>query len=1368
MEARQLAGLNMDPVVCVQVGEQKKYTSVKESTNCPYWNEKPKVGPLLGHLLQMNLPTTRCSSDSDPSCRVYDHQFYHKWALLTDPHDISSGPKGYLKCDISVIGKGDAVKAKTSIKKHCYQPVWHEQVIFTEMFPPLCRRIKLQLRDGDGINDTVIGTHFLDLAKISNEGDKGNAGNCLDGYNKPASRGGDSDDEDAESHMRYCSLSNSNSTGGSGKTKLDKERQRLCQREIEHVGVMARTMKALTTKTNLREKLKATTGLLQKLKHLAEELPGKKGVGPTGWSMQGKLTLYLWLGLAKNKKEYLAGLPKGYEDTMELKNSMRPTGIPPILISYPEKVTFQLRAHMYQGRSLIGSDASGLSDPFCRVVFTTKSHSTQVIDETLSPTWDEMLVFDDVVIHGSRDEIKADPLTVVIEIFDQDRVGKAEFIGRALAKPHVKMSEEPYVRPNFPPSLDWYDIYRGSERAGELLAAFELLQLGGEKESGVPDVPAPVADESSDRGPIIPVPKGIRPVLSKHRIEILFWGLRDLKRVQFMSVESPRVDIECAGHVLQSALISDLKKNPNFPVPVKYMDVDLPDNELYCPPLTIRVVDCRSFGRYILVGTHVINSMHKFMYIPTTKTTKQAIKKMFGKDVDQQQTLSTPADGFAITIDNEDKAPLLPRPRPGDDSAIVTINTAMHIARIATSLQPDNKAVKQEANLKRRRKSSILDDDMNTEALDWWSKYFASLEELIECGKASPEEAPPVDPLDVDQAKSGVKLPPGIHSRSKEEDDKNGAVVRGKEAKKMEKALKKEWQMRRCGETKKHGFKSAANVIRLAKNLSPKGSLKVYRIPLPPDIDDHTIMGGDPQYGMFQGLPSNDPVKVMVRVYVVKATDLHPADINGKADPYIVIQLGRTKISDKENYISKQLNPVFGKCFDIEATFPMESSLTVQIYDWDLVGSDDLIGQTTIDLENRFYSRHRATCGLGKTYETSGYNMWRDPMKPVQILGKLCKEGKLDGPHFQRDRVRIANRIFTIEQTEQQHEDEEFSKKDMEEHLALAALHHWEEIPKVGCKLVPEHVETRALYNPDKIGIEQGKLEMWVEMFPMDMPSPGPAVEIAPRKPKSYELRVIIWNTDEVVLEDDAFFSGEKMSDIYVKGWIKGPEDTQSTDIHYRSLTGEGNFNWRFVFPFDYLVAEEKIVISRKESLFSWDETETKVPARMHMQVWDADHFSADDFLGAFTMDLNRFPRGAKSAKLCTLNMLKTDGSVPMMSIFKQRRVKGWWPFYIKKENDELELTGKVEAEMHLLTEEEAEKSPAGLGRNEPEPLDKPNRPDSSFIWFLNPLKSIRYILWHNYRWMIIKVILVLLLAVLLGLFFYSMPGYTVKKIMGA
>lgn len=51
IEARQLPGLNMDPVVCIQIGDQKKYTSVKESTNCPYYNEVwHSVPPQFPHI----------------------------------------------------------------------------------------------------------------------------------------------------------------------------------------------------------------------------------------------------------------------------------------------------------------------------------------------------------------------------------------------------------------------------------------------------------------------------------------------------------------------------------------------------------------------------------------------------------------------------------------------------------------------------------------------------------------------------------------------------------------------------------------------------------------------------------------------------------------------------------------------------------------------------------------------------------------------------------------------------------------------------------------------------------------------------------------------------------------------------------------------------------------------------------------------------------------------------------------------------------------------------------------------------------------------------------------------------------------------
>ena len=55
-------------------------------------------------------------------------------------------------CTLALLFQG-----KTTVKKGCYEPVWNEQLVFTEMFPPLCRRIKVQLRDSDSVNDDIIG-----------------------------------------------------------------------------------------------------------------------------------------------------------------------------------------------------------------------------------------------------------------------------------------------------------------------------------------------------------------------------------------------------------------------------------------------------------------------------------------------------------------------------------------------------------------------------------------------------------------------------------------------------------------------------------------------------------------------------------------------------------------------------------------------------------------------------------------------------------------------------------------------------------------------------------------------------------------------------------------------------------------------------------------------------------------------------------------------------------------------------------------------------------------------------------------------------------------------------------------------------------
>lgn len=83
--------------------------------------------------------------------------------------------------------------------------------------------------------------------------------------------------------------------------------------------------------------------------------------------------------------------------------------------------------------------------------------------------------------------------------------------------------------------------------------------------------------------------------------------------------------------------------------------------------------------------------------------------------------------------------------------------------------------------------------------------------------------------------------------------------------------------------------------------------------------------------------------------------------------------------------------------------------------------------------------------------------------------------------------------------------------------------------------------------------------------------------------------------------------------------WVKGLEhDRQETDVHFNSLTGEGNFNWRFVFRFDYLPTEREVSVRRKPGPFALEEAEFRQPAVLVLQVWDYDRISANDFLGTW------------------------------------------------------------------------------------------------------------------------------------------------------
>lgn len=151
--------------------------------------------------------------------------------------------------------------------------------------------------------------------------------------------------------------------------------------------------------------------------------------------------------------------------------------------------------------------------------------------------------------------------------------------------------------------------------------------------------------------------------------------------------------------------------------------------------------------------------------------------------------------------------------------------------------------------------------------------------------------------------------------------------------------------------------------------------------------------------------------------------------------------------------------------------------------------------------------------------------------------------------------------------------------------------------------------------------------------------------------------------------------------------------EAQFTDVHYRSLNGEGNFNWRMVFGLKYSLGEDmvietfltfflveiikvfiitKMVITRKHAIEKFN-TETKLPAVLNLQIWDNDSFSSDDFLGSASISLSHFPNPFSTAEKCSKtkcvhkheNLFAIDGSV-----------RGWVPMYGKSEhNGPIKLT---------------------------------------------------------------------------------------------
>ena len=242
-----------------------------------------------------------------------------------------------------------------------------------------------------------------------------------------------------------------------------------------------------------------------------------------------------------------------------------------------------------------------------------------------------------------------------------------------------------------------------------------------------------------------------------------------------------------------------------------------------------------------------------------------------------------------------------------------------------------------------------------------------------------------------------------------------------------------------------------------------------------------------------------------VRVYIVRAFNLAARDNDSPSDPYVKVILGEKEHNDRENWQLDEPKPDIYKKFDFQAVFPGCPLLKIQFWDYDLLFGDDFIGETIVDVEDRYFSTDF------KSYSH----------KPI---------------------------------------------------------------------------EHRQLHHPNT-EMSQGTVVTWIEINETNAKDEvAPEYDISKKPEEDFEVRVIIWDTEELKMMD-----GEGTTDGFVRVFFES-EASKDTDTHFRNSDGKCYWNYRLLFPFRNPAKNNNY--------------------KLTLQAYDLDLFKSNDLIGIKVIDL--------------------------------------------------------------------------------------------------------------------------------------------------
>ena len=998
---------------------------------------------------------------------------------------------------------------------------------------------------------------------------------------------------------------------------------------------------------------------------------------------------------------------RDYEgDILDLENINNENGMDALGLAPQLKDTYTLVVTVYMSRYLESGDSNGTNDPFVRLQCGENQKQTSIQYKRLNGVWNELLIFDGIDLDLKKNSTWPILLT---KVYDHDSLSYDDLLAYSyvwVCDANVKINDSSLAEPK------WHQLFlpKSNNPQGELLLSFYIFDN---------------AHRNLVRQ-ITTVPETI-----PYTFEINILGLRDLKPFSILPIKKAYINFEMnslniSGDENKSlpskqTQPKDKGSNPTINDALKF-DVNLPKDLRFMPQLQCKIFDYifkgtikPTLGCFILNIEKLVKKTNFQIFQDLTKTKNDAQKFLKNKNITNEIGILGKFDSIMenlekelSTSDNnllkEDFLEIKEK-----DNIIITSSRNEEVNETLMDLKVDESDETKETklNLTEERKINYENEEETNKSENFviLPKYkkFKIPGQKKDSEDFQVEDQSTIPPPDLyypigytpkpaefkkylqsiqNQNQNGtISMPSDIikhyrriyhtsleqtrelrlrspfttcmirRNNTLEKSDTNGIISlsegdnkiiknyrqededKSYEDKMKEKKNKKDkWRTGRLRAKKnieKEKNKNKDEIIPKNLGFSEFGRFKgVIRVTEKKKMEeykkavekirskDNNIIRQLKNYEKYEKLTKSILIKhpVVIRVYILELSDLPSKDLTSESDPYIKIYLGdQKKFDEQKNYINNVRNAKWYKYYDIIGEFPGDSTLKIEVWDYDPIFRDEIIGSTLIDLEDRYFNSD------------------------------------------------------------------------------------WLEM-----KYKP--IETRLLLHPD-LSRQQGNITLWVEIFDKkDMIHMEPW-QISPEPKSSIEMRLIIWETEDMELRDD-----EGTSDVFITAYFD-PKEKQSTDVHYRCQNGTASFNWRMVFRLDLPNINNKLVI----------------------HAYDKDIFSKDDYITGTELNIIDMINITKNLDV---PIVFNNNYVNEVSEFEKEKYKS--VEFLNKLNDPDQTkfwiqcyrnntkSGRILMSLEFLPVWKAEKSKVGKGRSEPNinPFLPP--PVGRFEWSWNPFKLIK------------------------------------------